>query len=129
MQATDKLIGPRTPWRLAALALLPVLGTGALAQAVADEESAPPLPVPGQILSDAEPLPAEHRDSSGAVVLHDSRVRAQRSAFQAAGQRTGVTSAIGHNVTRLMERARSWSDVREAEAPDASPPGMPAQAQ
>lgn len=121
MHPRKKFMAPALVRGCAALALLAGLAGGAHAQA-ADEENAPPLPVPGQVLSDAEPLPAEHRDSSGAVVLHDSRVRAQRgNAFQAAGQRTGVTSAIGHNVTRVLERARTWDQVREAEAPDASP--------
>ena len=89
---------------------------GAHAQAVPDNE--PPQPVPGQVLSDAQPLPAEDRESAGAVVLDNSRVRAQqqRKALDAAAERNGLSSAIGRNVTRVMERARSWDDVREADA-------------
>lgn len=88
---------------------------GASAQSARDNE--PPQPVPGQVLSDAQPLPAEDRESMGAVVLDDSRVRAQqRNDFKASAERTGIPSAIGRNVSRVMERSRSWSDVREADA-------------
>jgi hypothetical protein len=88
---------------------------GAWAQSVPDNE--PPQPVPGQVLSDIQPLPAEDRESMGAVVLDDSRVRAQQTnAFNAAGERTGIPSAIGRNVSRLLERARSWNEIREADA-------------
>ena len=91
---------------------------GAFAQSARDNDT--PLPMPGQVLSDANPLPAEERDSTGAVVLDQSRVRAQqRAGFKASADRTGIPSAIGHNVARVMERARSWNDVREAEAPQA----------
>lgn len=102
------------PW--AALLLTAGLATGAFAQSVPDNE--PPQPVPGQVLSDARPLPAEDRESAGAVVLDDSRVRAQRhrNDFDAAAQRTGISSAIGRNVTRLIDQARSWNEVREADA-------------
>ena len=88
---------------------------GAFAQSVRDNETQ--QPVPSQVLSDAQPLPAEERDSMGAVVLDQSRVRAQqRAGFKASADRTGIPSAIGHNVSRVMERARSWSDLREADA-------------
>ena len=88
---------------------------GAFAQSVRDNET--PQPVPGQVMSDTQPLPAEHRDSMGAVVLDQSRVRAQqRAGFDASAERTGIPSAIGRNVSRVVERARSWSDLREAEA-------------
>lgn len=108
------------PW--AALLLSAGLVTGAFAQTVPDNQ--PSHPVPGQVLSDAQPLPAEDRESAGAVVLDDSRVRAQRhrTAFDAAAERTGIPSAIGRSVSRLIEKARSWDDVREADAgayPDA----------
>lgn len=93
----------------------------------AEIENAPPQPVPGQVLSDVQPLPAEDRESSGAVVLHDSRVHAQR-AFQAAERRTGITSAIRHNVSRVLQEARGWGDLREAGAGPADElPGPPAQ--
>lgn len=101
------------PWMTALLAC--VMAAGAWAQAVPENE--PPQPVPGLVLSDVQPLPAEDRESMGAVVLDDSRVRAQRAAaFQSSAERTGIPSVIGRHVTRLMETVRSWNDVREADA-------------
>ncbi len=72
--------------------------------------------MPGQVLSDVAPLPAEDRESSGAVVLHDSRVRAQRAPSGRPTATPASASAIGHNVSRVLEQARSWGDVREAGA-------------
>jgi hypothetical protein len=107
-------VHPARPW---AVFLLAGAMAGASAQSVPDNEA--PQPVPGQVLSDAAPLPAENRESAGAVVLHNSRVRAQRNAFDASAERTGVNTTIGRNVSRVIERARSWSDVREADASSA----------
>lgn len=118
-------------WRVGCLALLAGLAAGAqsLSAQPAEMESGPAQPVPGQVLSDVEPLPAENRESSGAVLLHDSRVRAQRDAFQAADQRTGISSAIRHNVSRVLEQVRSWDEVREADAGEApaEQPAAPSQ--
>ena len=101
--------------RWAALLWTATLATGAAAQGAPDDPNQP-LPVPGQVLSDVEPLPAEARDSHGAVVLQDSLVRAQRNAnaFSKAGDRTGVPSVIGRKVSRVLERARGWGEVRDA---------------
>lgn len=126
MNIQQEPTGSPLAWHVACLALLAGLAAGAQGQSVqpGETESGPPQPVPGQVLSDVEPLPAESRDSSGAVVLHDSRVRAQRDAFRAADQRTGISSAIRHNVSRVLEQVRSWDEVREADsgpAPDAQP--------
>lgn len=100
----------------AALALVAGLAGGAMAQSTVPADSDAPQAPPGQVMSDAQPLPAEVRDSHGAIVLEQSKVRAQRNEFQAAGERTGVTSTIGRNVSRIVDRARSWNDMREAEA-------------
>ncbi|TFZ06754.1 hypothetical protein EZ313_09070 [Ramlibacter henchirensis] len=106
-------VHPARSW--AVLLLAGAMAASANAQAVPD--NAPPEPEPGRVLSDAQPLPAEERDSSGAVLLENSRVRAQRgNAFDASAERTGITSTIGRNVSRVIERARSWNDVREADA-------------
>ncbi|RYY90419.1 MAG: hypothetical protein EOO24_32725 [Comamonadaceae bacterium] len=99
-------------WTL--LALAGALGGGALAQPAGDDDDRPPLPVPGQVLSDAEMLPAEHRDSAGAVLLHQSPVRALRESADA--RRTGIATTIGRHVQRIVDRARGWDDVREADA-------------
>lgn len=129
MDGANKSFDPARAWHLAAFALLAAMAMAAQGQSSqpAEIENAPPQPVPGQVLSDIEPLPAEDRESSGAVLLHDSRVRAQRD-FQAAERRTGISSAIRHNVSRVLEEARSWGDLREAEAGDAQePPALPVQ--
>lgn len=104
------------PARSWALLFLAGAMAGASAQSARDNPS--PQAVPGQVLSDAQPLPAEDRESAGAVVLDHSRVRAQQqhNDFNAAAERTGIPSAISRNVSRVMERARSWNDVREADA-------------
>lgn len=98
------------------------LAAGAVAQTPPDEPNQP-LPVPGQVLSDIEPLPAEDRASEGAVVIHGAPVRAQREAgaFTAAGEHTGVPSVIGRRVSRVLERARGWDEPREAEVTPNSP--------
>jgi hypothetical protein len=101
--------------RWAALCLGAALALPALAQERPNDAEQPDAP-PGQVLSDAEPLPAEHRDSGGALLLEQSPVRAQQQQFREAAQRTGITSSIGRNVSRLLERSRGWDDVREAEA-------------
>ena len=109
----------------AALVLAAGLAGGAMAQSTVPADSDAPSAPPGQVMSDVHPLPAEIRESHGAIVLQDSKVRAQqqRTDFQAAGERTGVGTTLGRNVSRIVERARSWNDVREADA------GAPAQGQ
>lgn len=89
-----------------------LLAAGALAQSAEDREGPPPSP-PGTVLSDAEPLPAEDRDSHGAIVLRQSPVRAQRAgALEEAG--AGVR-AIGRNVTQVLGGAPSAPPVADAQ--------------
>ena len=107
------------PLRLAALAVAWACAWGAAAQGVTEAEQAPPS-VPGQVLSDAEPLPAEHRDSQGAVVLDGAPVRAQQGQPRA---QPVEPSRIGRNASMLVERTRSWNDVLEADAQDDLPSG------
>jgi hypothetical protein len=116
---------PNCPAVLRARHLAALVIAGAAAGAIAQSapaDSDAPRPVPGQVVSDVQPMPAEDRDSTGAVVLHDSRVRAQQgNAFTAAGERTGVSSAVSRRVSRLLEQTRSWNDMREAQAQPAVP--------
>ena len=106
------------PWAVFLLAgALGALAAGVSAQSVPDNDPSPA--VPGLVMSDVQPLPAEDRQSMGAVVLDQSRVRAQqpvRNAFDASAQRTGIPSAIGRNVSRVVDQARSWNELREADA-------------
>ena len=105
------------PW--AALLLGAVAGAGA--QTSPTESDAPQPVVPGRVMSDVEPLPAEERDSHGALVLDESRVRAQQGAAQQSSGH-GVVPVVGRNADRLSERTHSWDDVRDAGA-DQVPPG------
>ena len=71
------------------------------------------------VLTDVGPAPAEDRSSTGAIVLENSLVRAQReNAFQRSASQTGVTS-VGRGVLRATMKAQAQADLaraREAEA-------------
>ncbi|HYD76178.1 hypothetical protein [Ramlibacter sp.] len=132
MDGVHRTLDRAHAWQLAAFVLLAAAALVAQGQSAQPQEieNAPPHPVPGLVLSDVEPLPAEDRESTGAIVLHESRVRAQRDAFEAAERRTGVTSAIRHNVARVLEEARGWDNLHEAgagPAPVEGPPAPPSQ--
>lgn len=96
------------PVLLRAAAVAATLGAGCvLAQTAAPAGAAP-------VLSDAAPPPAEERASTGAVVLQNSLVRAQREhAFERAGARNGVAS-IGRGVLRATMRAQTEADLAQA---------------
>jgi hypothetical protein len=98
-------------------------GAGLAQQRGGADSEKQPQPVPGQVLSDAEMLPAESRDSAGAVLLHQSPVRAQqRNAFTDSAAHTGVGTTIGRNVQQIVDRARDWNDLREMGAGTAPAP-------
>lgn len=66
------------------------------------------------VMTDAAPMPAEDRDSTGALVLENSLVRAQQQgAFQRSSQRTGVES-VGRGVIRATMRQKTESDLAQA---------------
>jgi hypothetical protein len=99
------------PSLLSAGVLLASLGGGVLAQTV-PSQTAPHQGPP--VVSDVGPRPAEDRSSTGAVVLENSMVRAQREqAFERAGSRTGVTS-VGRATVRAMKRAQLEADLAQA---------------
>ena len=88
--------------RLAAALLVGgALPVTALSQRLPADSDAPPA-APGQVLSDAHPLPAEDRDSTGALVIHDSRVPAQRGHPSAAMDQRNDPTSVGQDVTRVM---------------------------
>jgi hypothetical protein len=98
------------PSLLSAGVVLVSLGGGVLAQ-TAPSQTAPHGP---PVVSDVGPRPAEDRSSTGAVVLENSMVRAQREqAFERAGSRTGVTS-VGRSTVRAMKRAQLEADLAQA---------------
>lgn len=95
--------------------------TAALGAGCVLAQTNPPAPAQPEpaVLSDVGPRPAEDRSSTGAIVLENSLVRAQReNAFQRSSAQTGVTS-VGRGVVRDVMRARAQADLaqaREAEA-------------
>lgn len=93
--------------RIAVLAATFISG-GAFAQ-----QGTPP------VMSDAAPLPAEDRNSPGAIVLENSPVRAQRDRdFDPSAPRAAPKS-VGKGVMRATIREQTKSDrakAREAEA-------------
>lgn len=108
------------PWAVLLLAGAVASGAGAQTTAPADPD-APARAQPGRVLSDAQPLPAEDRESHGAVVLEQSPVRAQKDSAARPEQR-GAPAPVGRRAARVVDRARNWDDVREAGAAQV-PPG------
>ena len=69
------------------------------------------------VVSDAAPLPAEDRESTGAIVLHNSMVRAQRdNAFHRAAARNGVAS-VGQRVLRATMEAQPQGELAQVGEP------------
>lgn len=72
-----------------------------------------------QTMTDVAPLPATDRDSSGAVILMDQPVLAQRDALLAAQQRTAVdTTALGAGPTRIMRETQTKEELELQRALD-----------
>jgi hypothetical protein len=66
------------------------------------------------VLTDVGPPPAEERNSTGAIVLEDSLVRAQReNAFQRSASRTGVAT-VGRGILRATMEAQREADLAQA---------------
>jgi hypothetical protein len=105
------------PYLMWTSALAVAVGTGAV---LAQTTSTTPTPTPTPA-TDVGPTPAEERSSTGAIVLENSLVRAQRdNAFQRSASETGVTS-MGSSVLRATSKAQAEADLakmREAEAVD-----------
>lgn len=68
-------------------------------------------------VTDTAPSPAEDRDSTGAVLLQNSPVRAQReSLFQRAKSRDGVAS-VGRRVLRATMLAQPEGELAQSREP------------
>jgi hypothetical protein len=66
-----------------------------------------------EVMTDAAPLPAAERASSGAVILMDQPVLAQREALQAAQERTSVdTTTLGAGPTRIMRETQAKEQLQ-----------------
>jgi hypothetical protein len=96
--------------RAGVMAAATALSMGALAQASAESNSTG-KPTPA-IMTDTEPLPAEERDSVGAVVLETSMVRAQREAFPARYSPQRV-NAVGRSADRAARAAQAKEDLAQ----------------
>jgi hypothetical protein len=71
------------------------------------------------VVSDIGPAPAQERESMGAIVLHDSMVRAQReNVFERAASRTGVAS-VGRGVLRATMKAQREADLAQSREDEA----------
>jgi hypothetical protein len=71
------------------------------------------------VVSDVGPAPAQERESMGAIVLHDSMVRAQRdNVFERAASRTGVAS-VGRGVLRATMKAQREADLAQSREDEA----------
>jgi hypothetical protein len=92
-----------------------LLAVAAVAQSAEDRDGSTPS-VPGTVLSDAQPLPAEDRDSPGAIVLQQSPVRAQRAG--AADEVGAGVRAVGRSVTQVLGGAPAALPVADAQAED-----------
>ena len=75
-----------------------VLAVGAIAQ------TKQPQPA---TMTDTAPVPAQERDSMGAVILIDQPVLAQREAMLQAQERAVDTRTLGAGPNRIMQRVRS----------------------
>ena len=94
----------KNAYLMRAAAVAATLGTGC----VLAQTSAP-------VVTDTAPLPAEERESAGAIVLQNSLVRAQReNAFERSSSRTGVGS-VGRGALRAARRAQVQADLAEAQ--------------
>jgi hypothetical protein len=56
---------------------------------------------------DTAPVPAQERDSAGAVILMEQPVLAQREAMKQAQERSVDTRTLGAGPDRIVERVRS----------------------
>lgn len=71
-------------------------------------------------ITDTGPPPAEERNSTGAVVLENSPVRAQRNQAAAeSSKRTGVAT-VGRGVLRATKRAQVKAELASVRAADAA---------
>lgn len=106
------------PILMRGVALAAALGAGSvLAQTRPAEESGS---TQAPVVTDAGPAPAQERESSGAIILENSMVRAQRElAFQQSAARTGVAT-VGRGVLRATERARREAELAQAREREAA---------
>lgn len=92
--------------KTAAVVLAAGIGTAGSGAALA--ESTTPTPA---VMTDVAPLPAQERGSVGAVILEDSPVLAQRSAYQVVVARRELT--LGRGAQATLARAQLEAALAE----------------
>lgn len=97
--------------------LAAALASGVVLAQSETEMDTPAQPEPA-VLTDVAPLPAEDRDSVGAVVLGNSMVRAQRQALGGRYTATSVSS-IGRGTARAARNARTQEELKQQREDDA----------
>lgn len=92
-----------------------LLGVAAVAQTNVAQTTQPEP----SVMTDAAPLPAQERDSVGAVILMDDPVLAQREAMAQAQARSGIdTRALGAGPPRILRRAQTPEEIEFQRALD-----------
>jgi hypothetical protein len=115
-----KGIPMKYPMAMQAALLAAVLAAGgANAQTTPAEPAAATPGKAGAVMTDVGPAPAEERNSTGAIVLENSLVQAQRqNGFARASAHTGVAS-IGRGVLRATLKAQKQAETAQAREDDA----------
>jgi hypothetical protein len=97
---------------LAPLVAIALVGGSAFAQSTNPSVTSPSVITTPPVMNDTMPLPAEDRESLGAVVLENSMVRAQREAF--AAHRTSLSVAnVGRRVDRVQHKAQTKQERQQ----------------
>src|SRR3954447_12720727 len=87
------------------------LGAGCVLAQTSPPAATDFVPASPPVASDAAPLPAEDRDSTGAIVLQDSMVRAQR-----AGSGNGLAS-VGRRAVRAAMDMQPQGELAQSREP------------
>ena len=95
-----------------ALAIALAAAGSAYAQSADPSVTSPSVITTPSVMNDAMPLPAENRESLGAVVLENSMVRAQRDAFAARHTSLSVAN-IGRSAARTQHKAQTRQDLQD----------------
>jgi len=94
------------------LAMTLAAAGSAFAQSTNPSVTTPSVITTPAVMNDTLPLPAENRESLGAVVLQDSMVRAQREAF--AARRTSLSVAnVGRRVDRVQRKTQTKQELQQ----------------
>jgi methenyltetrahydromethanopterin cyclohydrolase len=95
-----------------------VLAAAAMAGGALAQSTTQPSPA---TMTDTAPLPAHDRQSTGAIILMDQPVLAQREAMLAAQERSAVdTRAMGAGPARILRDVFTKKELEQKRAQDAA---------